>query len=51
MAAQGKGGLGHVSTALVLMAAIYAIFAWRTGRLSAFWQATTGALVLPGRAT
>lgn len=40
-----------MSTAIILLLAIYAIFAWRTGRLSKFWQATTGALVLPGRAS
>lgn len=40
-----------MGTAIILMLAIYVIFAWRTGRLGKLWQATTGALVLPGRAT
>lgn len=36
-----------MGTAIVLMITIYVIFAWRTGRLSDFWQATTGQLKLP----
>ena len=40
-----------MSTAIVLILAALVIFAWRTGRLSAIWGATTGAKVLPGKAT
>jgi hypothetical protein len=40
-----------MSTAIILIVAALLVFAWRTGRLSAVWAATTGAKVLPGKAT
>ena len=39
-----------MSTAIILIIAALVLFAWRTGRLSAVWAATTGAEVLPGKA-
>ena len=47
----GEGEGESVNTAIILIVAALILFAWRTGRLSAVWAATTGAKVLPRKAT
>ena len=51
MAREDSGGDKGMSTAIILIIAALLLFAWRTGRLRAVWAATTGAEVLPGKAT
>ena len=36
-----------MSTAIIMVLAVLVLFAWRTGRFSAFWAATTQSKALP----